>query len=245
MSKHAEQTYVAMLGEAGRTHLLGKPFTNIDCGLTLTSIGSVMSLAPPPPGMVLDLGCGSGWTSVFMAKRGYHVVGQDISADMIALAQECQRAARIGQELTFIQSDYENLGFTDLFDCALFFDSLHHAEDPAAAVRSAYQALKPGGVMITHEPGKGHSTAPWSVEAMELYGVNEKDMPPHLIMQYGRDAGFREFSIFPMQHDLLELFYAPQRRRLLSRKGLAAARRALSMLFRPSLSAGSIVVSRK
>ena len=42
-----------------------------------------MGFLPDPPARILDMGCGGGWTSIFFAKRGYEVVGQDISQDMI------------------------------------------------------------------------------------------------------------------------------------------------------------------
>ncbi|MCW2366815.1 SAM-dependent methyltransferase [Sphingobium sp. B7D2B] len=244
MSKQAEQGYLSLIGEAGRTHSLEKPFSNHDCGLTLASIGSVMTLMPPVPAMVLDLGCGSGWTSVFFAKHGYHVVGQDIAEDMIELANMNKAASNLGDELMFVESDYEDLPHVDLFDCAVFFDSLHHAENTEAALRSAYTALKPGGVLVTHEPGDGHSTAPWSVQAMEIYGVTERDMPPRVIMDHARRVGFTDFRIHPMQHDLHSLFYG-RKHPLFSRAGMGQVKRVLQMLFGNDTSSGSIMVMRK
>lgn len=245
MSKEAEQNYLAMIGAMGRAHSLDKPFSNPDCGLTLASIGSVMMLMPPAPAAILDLGCGSGWTSVFLRKHGYQVVGQDISADMIALGEENKAINRIKDGLTFVQSDYENLEFAEAFEGAIFFDSLHHADDPGAAIRCAYKALKPGGVLITHEPGEGHSQAPWSIDAMRLYGVNEKDMPPHLIKRHALDAGFREFRVYPMQHDLHHLFYREKPPRLMSKAGASHVSRILRMLFKPDERIGAIVWMRK
>lgn len=245
MSKQAERDYLAKLGDAGAQHSLGKPFSNEDCGLTLSSIGTVMALMPPAPARVLDLGCGGGWTSIFFARRGYDVVGQDIAPDMIDLAQRNSEINGMQHKTHFVLGDYETLDFSESFDCAVFFDSLHHAEDAQLAISSAYRALKPGGILITHEPGEGHSTAPWSVQAMKDFGVTERDMPPHLIADYAVAAGFGQMRVLPMQHDIHETFYGRKPPRLFSRKGLRLATRVLSMLFKPSMRRGSIVVITK
>jgi len=245
MTKQAEREYLAKIGEAGAYHSLGKPFSNEDCGLTLCSIGAVMALMPPVPAKVLDLGCGGGWTSVFFAKRGYDVVGQDIAPDMIDLANRNSVINSVQHKTNFVLGDYETLEFSESFDCAVFFDSLHHADEPHLAIACAYRSLKPGGTLITHEPGEGHSTAPWSIQAMEEFGVNERDMPPHLIADHARAAGFRQIRVFPMQHDIHEIFYNAPPPRLFTRKGLRLARRVLSMLFSPNMGAGSIMVMTK
>ena len=110
---------------------------------------------PPTPARVLDMGCGSGWTTLFFARHGFHVTGMDISGDMIALANECKAEQLPGAAVDFIESDYESASFPCEFDCAVFYDSLHHADDERAALRLAFDVLKPGGVLITHEPGGG------------------------------------------------------------------------------------------
>jgi SAM-dependent methyltransferase len=245
MTKQAEREYLSKIGDAGAHHSLGKPFSNEDCGLTLSSIGTVLAWMPPAPASVLDLGCGGGWTSVFFAKRGYDVVGQDIAPDMIDLAQRNSEINAIQHKASFVLGDYETLEFSERFDCAVFFDSLHHADEPQLAIACAYRALKSGGTLITHEPGEGHSTAPWSIQATEKFGVNERDMPPHLIADYARAAGFRAIRVFPMQHDVHEVFYGAPPPRLFSRKGLHLARRVVSMLFAPNMRAGAIVVMTK
>lgn len=245
MSKIAEQQYLEKTGEAGRNHSLGKPFSDIHCSINLAAIGTLIALLPPLPARILDMGCGGGWTSIFFAKYGYEVVGQDIAEDMADLARENQARQNVGDNLSFVVSDFESVGIDNSFDAVVFFDCLHHAEDERAAIASAYRALKPGGLLITHEPGEGHSTAPGSIVAMELYGVTEKDMPPHLIIKHGREVGFVSHRIYPMQHLLLELFYLRPIPRLLSKSAWQRAKHILRTAFRPSDRASSIVVLTK
>ncbi|NWK96627.1 hypothetical protein DM806_13340 [Sphingobium lactosutens] len=247
MPKAGELTYLANLGEGGREHSLEKPFSDPSCGIALASIGFIMTLLPPPPARILDLGCGGGWTSIFFAKRGYEVVGQDIAPDMIDLARENCARHGLSARLSFLCGDFESLDLDGSFDAAIFFDSLHHAEDELLAIGSAYKALKPGGALITHEPGEGHATAPESIEAMRIYGVTERDMPPHLIMRRGKEVGFTDARILPIPHYLHDLFYAGRKypRRLLSKRRWNSAKRVLKMLFRPDPSLSSIVVMTK
>lgn len=242
MSKDAERQYLAKIGESGRLHSLNKPFSDQFGGINLASIGFLISLLPPPPARLLDLGCGGGWTSVFFAKCGYDVVGQDISSDMIAVANEAKEVQAIGDNLSFLQADYEGLNFSHEFDCVIFYDSLHHADDEKSALLSAYRALKKGGKLFTHEPGKGHAEAPGSVEARAQYGVNERDMPPSLIISQGKTVGFQEFRIFPMPAEIRTALYGPPPPKLVSRAGLRLARRVLRMAFNPSSSASAIVM---
>ncbi|MDI1294803.1 MAG: class I SAM-dependent methyltransferase [bacterium] len=246
MSKAGEQGFLAKTGDAGRAHSLSKPFSDADCGYNLASMGAIMALLPPPPARLLDLGCGGGWTSIFLARRGYDVTGQDIAADMVDLARDNQAIQGVEGGLQFLCSDFEALGMDDQFDAALFFDSLHHAEDERLAIESAYRALKPGGILITHEPGEGHSQSPESIEAMAHYGVSERDMPPHLIVRRGLEVGFRSYRVLPMPIHLFSVFYKD--RGPLPRFGKQRwllIRRAWRMLFEPDMALGSIVVMTK
>jgi len=244
MSKAAEQSYLEKIGADGWQHSREKPFSDEYCGINLAAIGTIISLLPPPPARLLDMGCGAGWTSVFFAKRGYEVVGQDISQDMIRLSEE-NRARNSLENLSFVQGDYEDLTFSREFDCVVFFDSLHHSDDELLAIGSAYRALKPGGVLLTHEPGEGHAANPASIEAMQLYGVNERDMPPELIIRRGEEVGFTQARTFPLQHDIQEIFYGDRPPRLLSTAGYFLAKRLLELVFKPSLKASSIVIMVK
>src|SRR5205085_1649437 len=105
------------------------------------------------------------------------VVGVDLAPEMIRLANE-QRDAFGLTNLRFAVSDYESLPYRAEFDAAVFFDSLHHADDEALAVRAAFAALGPGGVCIADEPGEGHARSDESLAAVARFGVTEKDMPP-------------------------------------------------------------------
>ena len=193
MPKPGEIDYVRLIGETGASHALDKPYSDGECGRYLADLGLVMGLLPAPPARVLDLGAGTGWTTVFLARRGYHAVGQDICPDMIELANR-NRERYAAASASFVVQDYEGMAYREEFDAALFYDSLHHAEDERQALAAVFAALKPGGVCLTVEPGEGHAAA--STHVVEKYWVTEKDMPPHHVIAVGRSVGFRQFRVY-------------------------------------------------
>jgi SAM-dependent methyltransferase len=170
--------------EAFQNYLLNKPFSDQRCHEYLMDAAQIMSFLPKSPAKVLDVGVGSGWTSELFAKAGYDVTGIDISPDMIALASRRDSNAR------FLVSDYETGPIEGEFDAAVIYDALHHADNEAAAIQNIYNALGPKGVLITIEPGRGHSTSASSVSAVQKYGTTEKDMPYRYQRTIMKQAGF-------------------------------------------------------
>lgn len=195
MPKLGEIDYIRLLGEGGVRHALDKPFSDDARGRFLIDLGLVMGLLPPPPARVLDLGVGTGWTTVFLARSGYEAVGQDISPDMIELANRNRERYAVASA-SFVVQDYEGMTYREEFDAALFYDALHHAEDERLALGAVYAALKPGGICLTVEPGEGHGGSAGVRFAAEKFGVTEKDMPPHHVIAVGRSVGFRQFRVY-------------------------------------------------
>ena len=196
MAKQGEIEYLKVAGADAMTHVMNKPFSDHNCKGNLMQLGAVMHLLPPPPARILDLGCGSGWTSLFLARAGYEVVGQDIAPDMIACARRASEKHDL-PNLTFVDGDYERPPGGDHFDCVLFFDALHHAVDERRALQTAFEALRPGGLCIASEPGEGHAQSASALEAVERFGVTEKDMPATKIFEIGRAIGFGDCRVYP------------------------------------------------
>jgi SAM-dependent methyltransferase len=198
--KAGEKTYYAQLGEAGRCHAKAKPFSDVDCGKYLCNLGALLLMLEPPEKAVLDFGCGTGWTSLFLAKAGYAVTGVDISEDAVRLARETAVEQAV-QGVEFLAADYEGFQPSRAYDYVLFYDALHHAEDEQAAIDAAYRSLKPGGVLFAFEPGAGHSASSGAKHAVETYGVHEKDMPPLYVWTLGKRAGFKRKLFLPLPHE--------------------------------------------
>jgi SAM-dependent methyltransferase len=194
MPRIGELTYYNRIGQAGREHAVCKPFSDPSCGNSLLRVGALLKLLPAPPARVLECGCGTGWLAYFLAKRGFQVVATDVSPDAIQLALDNPTFIH-GPVPDFRVADAERMDFDAEFDAVIFFDSLHHAVDELAALQCACRALKPGGMCVMLEPGRGHHCNSLEVEAK--FEVTEKDMPPYYLRRLGKQAGFQSCKIYP------------------------------------------------
>lgn len=206
--KQGEREYFARIGEAGILHSTRKPFSDDFCSINLANLDALFHFLAPPPARLIEFGCGVGWLSLFLAQRGYAVTGVDISPDAIVAANQ-QKELRGLTNAEFRVGDYEDAVPAHDFDYALFYDSLHHAEDEKLAVRRAFEALRPGGAMIAFETHTGHSKTEASIRAVQEFGVHEKDMSCSYIAQLGHEAGFNRHLIVQRPHQLMRTLYRP------------------------------------
>jgi SAM-dependent methyltransferase len=193
VSKRAEIEYFEAMTEEARRFAAEKPFSAGDRGAYLLDLGQILCLLPPPPGRLLDLGCGSGWTTSFFARSGYDAVGLDLAPAAIELARETfgSTGAR------FEAGDFERLSHEGTFDLCVIYDCLHHAEHPERVIDGVFRALRPGGEVVVMEPGRGHHRSATSQWAIREHGTTENDMPPSKSGAMLRAAGFEGVRIVP------------------------------------------------
>ncbi len=200
-----ELSYYRAIGDEARNLAVHKPFSDVDVDTKLMQIGAILSLLPTPPADVLECGCGTGWLSKLLTKIGYRTTGVDAAPEAIRLARS--QPVFDGQPPPrFEVAAGEDLPFTAEFDAVLYFDALHHVGDEAAAIRAAHRALRPGGVLITSEPGRGHHDA--SDDTVTQFGVTEKDMPARHIAGLAKAAGFASTKLYPRADELGRAMYA-------------------------------------
>ena len=204
--KQGEREYFARIGEEGRRHAMGKPFSDVNCRQYLMNTCAILSLIPEKPARIVEFGCGTGWLSLILAERGFEVTGIDISPDAITIASELRDQKKL-TNVAFQVADYEEVKIEPLADYVIFHDALHHAESEDAAMAAAYAALVPGGMVICIEPGDGHSQSAVSLNAVKEFGVHEKDMPPRKIISYAKKAGFKRWLVLPWPWDHLRHIY--------------------------------------
>ncbi|MCI0680789.1 MAG: class I SAM-dependent methyltransferase [Gemmataceae bacterium] len=204
MPRAGELTYYQSLGERGRRFALNKPFTGRERGLVMMEIGAMLTLLPPTPARVLECGCGTGWLTHFLQKCGYQATGVDVAPAAIELARTNAVLGTPGAA-EFHVMDVEAMTFDNQFDAVVFYAALHHALDEEAALRSAYRALRPGGVCVTSEPGTGHGRK--GAGAAAKWDTTEKDMPPKHIARLGKKVGFRRSVYYPQGRDLGRLVF--------------------------------------
>lgn len=80
---------------------------------------------------ILDIGCGTGRMAVQMAKRGAHVVGIDISQNMLDMAKSIAEKEGLQDQCTFIRDDFANHTFNEKFDVSLALGFFDYTKDAA------------------------------------------------------------------------------------------------------------------
>ena len=109
----------------------------------------IQSLALPRGSVLLDLGCGQGELCVELTRRGYSVVGYDLSVYQLAMAGD--NAQMAGQKINFLQGDMREMAFDNMFDGILCWDTSfgYFEEDKNIEVLKRMRAaLKPGGHLL-------------------------------------------------------------------------------------------------
>lgn len=113
-----------------------------------------------PAATALDLACGGGADTLWLARRGWRVVATDIAPSAVAgVARHAEAqglAAQVRTEAHDLSHSFPD-GEFDLITAQHFHTP--YEIDRAAILRRAAQALRPGGILLVVDHG---STAPWS-----------------------------------------------------------------------------------
>ena len=102
---------------------------------------------------VLELGCGVGTSSVYLAKaHGCRVTGVDISERMIQRARERAQANKVDHLTTFRTADMNQLPFADSqYDVTFCESVLAFAQDKARAIAEMARVTRQGGFVAINE----------------------------------------------------------------------------------------------
>ena len=96
---------------------------------------------------LLDIGCGGGLLSEPMARLGATVIGADVAARNIPVAQI--HAEQSGLEIDYRHTSAEALAEAgEQFDVVLNMEVVEHVADPLAYLTACQHLLKPGGLMV-------------------------------------------------------------------------------------------------
>lgn len=106
-----------------------------------------------PPGRALDVGCGTGTESVYLARHGWDVTGVDMVPR--ALSRARRKAARAGVSPRLVRADatrLEDFGVGDGYTLLLDFGCFHTipADQRAAYVASVSRAAAPGATFLLY-----------------------------------------------------------------------------------------------
>lgn len=175
-------------------------------------------LQPVPHSRMLDLGCGTGRHSRYLASKGFNVTGIDLAASSIQQAKKWQSPM-----LRFCRQDMRLPFGINQFDYVFnFFTSFGYFTDPEddnQVIRNIFQSLKPGGLFVMDYINSSYAEkTSIASEEKEIDGViynitrwaNETHFFKKIVIDeplFGKPMEYTEqvkkFSLY----DLDELFY--------------------------------------
>jgi SAM-dependent methyltransferase len=104
-------------------------------------------VGPLPPGRALDLACGEGRNAVWLAERGWRVIGVDFSD--VAVAKAAELAAARGVEVDWVVADLlDYRPEPRSFDLVALLYLQLPREELLRVVRAAVDAVAPGGTLL-------------------------------------------------------------------------------------------------
>ena len=136
-----------------------------------------------PKDRVLDAGCGIGIYTVELAKRGYDVVGLDISETFLREAKSASRKARVNPD--FIEGDYNNLRFKEEFSVLFIIAAFFYTDRRRlmSVLRRMHRALIPGGRLLLDHPNpplrmRRYPMVAWKDEGDGIFTLTKSEYLP-------------------------------------------------------------------
>jgi SAM-dependent methyltransferase len=183
-------------------------------------------LRADPPARVADLGCGSGWSSIAIA-RAYpkaRIDAIDEDLDSIAATRANVDAAGVSGRVRPVVHAAGDAEFGGRYDVITIFEALHDMNHPVEALRSARANLAEGGsVVIADERVADRFTAPGDeIERLDygfsiLHCLPVANLSPDSaatgtvirtdkVRDYATQAGFGHVDVLPIDHDIWRFY---------------------------------------
>jgi ubiquinone/menaquinone biosynthesis C-methylase UbiE len=178
-------------------------------------------------GRVLDVACGTGWSSVALARAfpEARVRGVDLDRASIDEARVNAKAAGVDDRVTFEVADVAGLaGPGERYDLVTLFEALHDMGDPVGALRRVRAVLADGAPLVVadervadefHPPTDEvermnyafsvlHCLPATMAESTEVASGTVLRAPT--VRRWGTEAGFRSVEELPIEHDLWRFY---------------------------------------
>jgi 2-polyprenyl-3-methyl-5-hydroxy-6-metoxy-1,4-benzoquinol methylase len=114
--------------------------------LRLESTLSVANLNRPP--VILEVGCGGGFTAEYLAGKYSKFYGVDYSSELIDYA----RRSNYPENATFFVENIKDFTPPEPVDVIVMIGVLHHLVDIPQSLELLFKMLKPGGILVANEP---------------------------------------------------------------------------------------------
>jgi 2-polyprenyl-3-methyl-5-hydroxy-6-metoxy-1,4-benzoquinol methylase len=177
-------------------------------------------------GRVADIACGSGWSSIAIA-RAYpeiEVHGYDLDATSVEDATANAKDAGVADRVRFEVRDVAEGVGTDGYDLVCLLDALHDMARPVEVLTACRLLAGDRGSVLLMEPRVGERfTAPakdverfmYSVSLLHCLPSGLAEQPsaatgamirPPIVRDYARRAGFADARALPVEHTFHRLY---------------------------------------
>ena len=125
--------------------------------------------------LCLDLCCGTGDSTLDLARHTRMAIGLDFNEEMMKLALPKIKKARLSEKVRLVKGDAMNLPFKDnTFDYVTICFGLRNVPDAGKTISEALRVLKPGG----------------------KFGILEMSQPTNPVIKFGWKGYFKIFPYF-------------------------------------------------
>jgi SAM-dependent methyltransferase len=180
-----------------------------------------------PPARVADVACGSGWSSIAIARAYPEAIvdALDIDRKSIEHARANVAGAGLADRVRPAVHDASGSPSGARYDLVTIFEALHDMNHPVEALRAARESLAPGGsVVIADERVADRFTAPgdelervnygWSVLHCLPVAMLDPDsagtgtvIRADTVRAYAADAGFGAVDELPIENEFWRLYH--------------------------------------
>ena len=211
----------------GRADFNRPRFVNLLGPVWLRSIPEVDGrLRADPPARVADVACGTGWSSIAMAREypAITIDGFDLDADAVDQATRNAAGEGLSSRVTFRAADAAEPGFSGRYDLATIFEALHDMARPVEALRACRSLLADQGWLLVADElvdeeftvptsDREHDTYGWSVVSCLPDAMGDPEtratgaiLRPSILRAYATEAGFRVVEVLPIQTEFWRFY---------------------------------------
>jgi len=211
---------------AGIRHGIGgmnRPMFTNELATWVAAVPGLVERLHRPGARALDVGCGTGWSTVALARTfaQLRITGLDLDAASVADARKHVGASGLGHRIVFEVGDAAAIGDCDLgapFDVVCIFEALHDMAHPVDALRALRGVLAPDGyVVVADERVADDITAPgdfnerfmyaWSV--LHCLPATMAESPSHatgtvmrapIVQSYATEAGYQHCEVLDVDN---------------------------------------------
>ena len=115
---------------------------------SVSEFAQMLDAAIPHDARIVEIGCGTGQMSLYLARGERQVIGADLTRASLLLAAEAARRFGI-TGVSFVETDLAQPALRPgVFDVVYCSGVLHHTPDPRASFARIAQLARPGGMIV-------------------------------------------------------------------------------------------------